>query len=358
MALNIVRIWVRERLVGRILATSDSNIAVDNLLPGLHQMGIRVIRIGRPAAIREDLQSLSLENVGAELVPEMRFLEQQKALGRAEVVCATCSGAASEILEKFQFGAVLLDEAAQCTEPSAIVSLTRGAGILVLCGDHKQLPPTIICREAEQDGLALSLFDRLAKRQEQAHAQQLQEQRLQLQHGVAPMTSLLPEQYAPLLLDVQYRSHPAIAHFPSLMFYEGRVRSGVSRSARPPPSGYTWPNPEVPIAFHPCNNAAEAREGVSYSNYSEAAEVHRIVSGLLGGQQASDCRRYGGRPPTLRPQDIGIVTPYASQVRCNTTHYLTVLCCVLVCTYIYIYDPTTNIFFCYCFFCLLFFLLI
>ena len=32
---------------------------------------------------------------------------------------------------------------------------------LVLVGDHCQLPPTVASREAEADGLGISLFDRL-----------------------------------------------------------------------------------------------------------------------------------------------------------------------------------------------------
>ena len=31
----------------------------------------------------------------------------------------------------------------------------------MLAGDHKQLPPTITCREAEIGGLGITLFDRL-----------------------------------------------------------------------------------------------------------------------------------------------------------------------------------------------------
>ena len=47
-------------------------------------------------------------------------------LRRAEVICATCAGAGSDILERFSFQACLIDEATQATEPATIVPLTKG----------------------------------------------------------------------------------------------------------------------------------------------------------------------------------------------------------------------------------------
>ncbi len=53
----------------------------------------------------------------------------------------------------------------------------------------------------------------------------------------------------PLLLDIQYRSHPAIAVFSSHTFYDAKVRSMVDPALRPPPSGIDWPCPEFPLLF-------------------------------------------------------------------------------------------------------------
>ena len=38
-----------------ILATSDSNIAVDNLVEGCANVGLRAVRLGRPEQIRPEL---------------------------------------------------------------------------------------------------------------------------------------------------------------------------------------------------------------------------------------------------------------------------------------------------------------
>ena len=109
----------------------------------------------------------------------------------------------------------------QATEPAVCVPLARGVRTIALFGDHKQLPPTVICREAELAGLGVSLFDRLVSA------------------GACE----------PLLLDTQYRMHPVLAHHPSQVFYGGLLRSGTRASARLPPPGFPWPNPAIGLAF-------------------------------------------------------------------------------------------------------------
>lgn len=59
---------------------------------------------------------------------------------------------------------VLVDEAGQCTEPDAYVPLAlnpRRARV-VLCGDHKQLRPTVLEQQAELLQLNISMLERLA----------------------------------------------------------------------------------------------------------------------------------------------------------------------------------------------------
>lgn len=63
-------------------------------------------------------------------------------------MCVTCIGAGGGILDKGMpaFQCVLLDEAAQATEAASLVPVVKGCKSLVMCGDHHQLPPTILHR--------------------------------------------------------------------------------------------------------------------------------------------------------------------------------------------------------------------
>ena len=66
------------------------------------------------------------------------------------MVVATCNGAGEARLRSQRFRVVVLDEASQATEASSLVPLVKGAECLVLAGDQKQLPPTVLSQRAVQ----------------------------------------------------------------------------------------------------------------------------------------------------------------------------------------------------------------
>ncbi len=276
-AVALVQMWLRNRTCP-ILCTSDSNIAVDNLVDGLSRAGVRVARIGRPEAVRQDLMQYMVESIagiepGCSWSKDQQYQAVNGVLRRAEVICATCAGAGSDILERFSFQACLIDEATQATEPATVVPLTKGCSQVVLIGDQKQLPPTIISRDADAAGLGTSLFERMLAR------------------GIRAF-----------MLKVQYRMHPAIASFPSKAFYSDELLSGTPPSARRAPMGFDWPVPAVPLAFVDVPDGYERSDGSSQTNPVEAQKIVNVVKKLVQGHD-------------VLPADIGIVTPYAAQVR-------------------------------------------
>ena len=300
---------------GPILACAESNVAVDNLLEGLLNLGVQAIRFGRPVKVRESLRDATLdaqvskhpkqdeiafireetEGMRSKLhdlkgkdkglahrdinknYREIRELEQRitdDVLASAEVLCTTNIGAGHFTLSNRKFSIVLIDEATQATEPSALVPIVKGARQLILVGDHRQLPPTVTSQRAEEGGLDIPLFERLLSNGLPAH-----------------------------MLTTQYRMHPTIREFPSARFYENRLEDGCSSSDRPPVAGFLWPDWDKPVAFVPVHGAEiEEEVGSSRSNMDEAATVIQIVNDLLS-------------PGDLSPEDIGIISPYAGQVR-------------------------------------------
>lgn len=266
-----------------ILATSDSNIAVDNLVEGCAAVGLQVVRLGRPEAIRPELLRFCIDRPPSSYSsggsrehnggnPAQAFKERMKALKKAQIVCCTCIGSGGDILDAMTFDRVLVDEATQATEPAVLVPLMRGCRQLVLVGDHCQLPPTVLSTRAEEEGHGVPLFSRMVA------------------CGVPPF-----------MLDTQYRMHPCIAMFPSDLFYGGKLLNGVSAPERRPLAGFPWPREEFPVAFVPVKGT-EMDDGVSKMNEAEAAAACDAVAALLSGGQCT-------------PSDIAVVTPYAAQAR-------------------------------------------
>ena len=313
-AVRILAAWARNG-AGPVLAVADSNVAVDNLLEGLLEQGVKAIRLGQPVKVRESLREATMaaqmeehhlredvdtiielnENAMRRLPAlkgkekglahrdikkgwkEVRRIENQMRddiLEHAQVICATCVGAGGRLLDSRRFPLVLLDEATQATEPASLIPLTKGARHVVLVGDHHQLPPTVISRRAEEDGLACSLFERLVSLG-------------------APST----------MLTTQYRMHPVIREWPSERFYGGQLEDGILAEERVAPAGFVWPDWNAPVAFIPVDGAEDTSpDGASKQNMDEAGLAVRVVDMLLSGND-------------ITPHDIGVVTPYSGQVR-------------------------------------------
>jgi AAA domain len=140
---------------------------VDNLLEGCATIGLRVVRLGRPEAIRPELlrfcldrptssgngngnESFANESSSGGAQSGLSYKERMRQLKNAQVVCCTCIGSGGDILDAMTFDRILVDEATQATEPAVLVPLMRGCRSLVLVGDHCQLPPTVISSRAEE----------------------------------------------------------------------------------------------------------------------------------------------------------------------------------------------------------------
>ncbi|XP_035673963.1 uncharacterized protein LOC118414200 [Branchiostoma floridae] len=264
----------------KILAVAETNEGVDNIIQKLLDRNVpqeQILRVGQPEKVRYGLRHLTLdkryddkygsgESRGGRKKPQ----GIKAILSKANIICTTCIGAGSQVLQQMTFRRVLVDEAAQATEPAVLCALSHGCQQVCLIGDDQQLPPLVQSEDAQE--LKISLFERWRGQRLQVH-----------------------------LLDTQYRMHPAMSAFPSQHFYNGQIKDGVEASARRPPSGFDWPNQNMPVSFVNVSSRETSR-GTSKFNDEEVKIVIAMTEQLLEGGD-------------IREDDIGIVSPYKAQIK-------------------------------------------
>ncbi|RUS27314.1 hypothetical protein BC938DRAFT_483436 [Jimgerdemannia flammicorona] len=251
---------------------------------------------------------------------------------------------------------LLIDEASQATEPETLIPLSllldpegpRGNVQFVLCGDHHQLGPIIASPLARSQGLAISLLERLMTTRalyrdhpdDRSHVKRVSAAGTGTRMGSDSVAGPNPALHniRPCFTNLvrNYRSHRDMLVVPSGLFYhdtlepfaDPRVSHSVIRAGW---SGL--PNPAVPmVAIHVAGERndvlAEAARGdgrVGWWNYREAVRVVSVIKSLVwqresgegvevGGQDGDETGR-NGREPVVRPQDVGVITPFREQVK-------------------------------------------
>jgi len=316
-----ISLTVKEE--NQVLVCAPSNAAVDLLADRLDEKGLDVVRMGHPARVTE----LSLgKTLDAKIArhssfPELRALrkkmEQVKSMAlkykrhyghnekeqrrllmkeakelksdadmlefyiindvllRCHAVCCTLIGSSHPVLRGRQFKTVFIDEAAQALEPACWVPLLRSSRV-IFAGDHQQLPPTIKSREAAQQGLAKTLFEKAMERQK----------------GAATM------------LEVQYRMHEDIMTFSSKYFYKDQLVAHESVKA-----ALLRPN-QSPVEFLDtagCGyHETQDTETLSRFNDEEARLLIHRIEQLVEEVGAEEWLHQGIR--------IGIIAPYSAQI--------------------------------------------
>lgn len=310
----------------KVLACAPSNLAVDNIFERLLAGGEKAVRLGHPARVLPNLREHTLDLMVANhgdmrlvrkltreafqkfrqaarftrakpapgekremrdearaLLADARRVEAQvvqSILDDADVLCATLTGLDSEVLGQRQFDLAVIDEACQSTEPACWIPLLRCERLL-LAGDHCQLPPTVVSRDAAAAGFGVSLFERLMGTAGEQVSRQL---------------------------TVQYRMHESIMTFSSDHFYQSTLsahHSVASHRLDDLPHVVASAVGELPIEFIDTAGAGFDEQlepdGESRLNLGEAKLVCRKARELLDA----------GLPPS----DFAVIAPYAAQVR-------------------------------------------
>ncbi|KAL6839015.1 hypothetical protein ACP4OV_031175 [Aristida adscensionis] len=314
----------------RVLVTAPSNAAIDNMVEKLSSTGLNVVRVGNPSRISPSVASRSLgeivnrrlekftyefERKKSDLRRDLKHCVQDdslaagirqllKQLGKnfkkkeketikdvlsnADVVLSTNVGAADPLIRGIGcFDLVIIDEAGQAIEPSCWIPILQGKRC-ILAGDHRQLAPVVLSREAMEGGLGMSLLER---------------------------ASSLHDELLSTKLTIQYRMHDSIASWSSNEMYGGQLKSSPSVASRLlvdyPFIKVTWmtrcalllldtrmPHGSLNID---CEESLDPAGTGSFYNNGEADIVAKHVLNLI------QC----GVPPT----SIAVQSPYVAQVQ-------------------------------------------
>jgi len=307
----------------QVLVCAPSNAAVDLLADKLDAKGLDVVRIGHPARVTE----LSLgKTLDAKIArhssfPELRALrkkmEQVKSMAlkfkrnfghhekeqrrlllteakvlksdadmlefyiindvllNCNAVCCTLIGSSHPVLRGRRFKTVFIDEAAQALEPACWVPLLRSSRV-IFAGDHQQLPPTIKSREAAQQGLAKTLFEKAIEGQPDSAT----------------------------MLEVQYRMHEDIMKFSSKYFYQDQLVAHESVKA-----ALLRPN-QSPVEFLDTAGCGyqEIQDTETLSRFNEEEArllIHRLEQ-LVEEVGTEEWLQEG--------LTMGIIAPYSAQI--------------------------------------------
>eukprot|EP00826_Nyctotherus_ovalis_P063676 TRINITY_DN9339_c0_g1_i7.p1 TRINITY_DN9339_c0_g1~~TRINITY_DN9339_c0_g1_i7.p1 ORF type:complete len:678 (-),score=233.56 TRINITY_DN9339_c0_g1_i7:92-2125(-) len=280
----------------KVIACCPSNVAVDNLLRELHYIkeNMEICRLGINEKMHDDATEFSLEAQVASRNTTHIVYATKKIIEGSKVILGTTAGISdyqawkhlTKLHEQGQSFVVVIDEAAQATEPTCWVPL-KIASKLVLAGDHMQLPPTVKCEDIKND-LGITLFERLFN-----------------SYGNDP-------KYATTLVE-QYRMCPTIMGWTSGEMYEGKLQAASMVKERRLMYA-RWAEikrlnlPEVNMLVDKdmvmIDTARQGRKEADDAGYSKCnpgeVEIIRVLVALLA--------------KIIPPESIGIISPYRSQV--------------------------------------------
>jgi predicted DNA helicase len=280
-------------------------MAVDWISEQLQNRGISVLRIGNPSRVDDKMLSSTYERrfeshpmydtlwgmrktvrelyrtnkdkarAVKEKAEALEYEIRESLFSDSRVVACTLVGAANPILYGRNFQSLFIDEAAQALEAACWIPITKSHRV-IFAGDHKQLPPTIKCFEAERAGLSHTLMEKLAE--------------------TKPM--------AVSLLNVQYRMHESIMRFSSDWFYDGKLKAADEVKCR---GVLDFENPLEWI------NTEEFSFKEDYLSQS-AGRVNRMEGELTIALLSQFIEKIGPDRVKEEQIDFGIISPYKEQV--------------------------------------------
>jgi len=260
---------------------------------------------------QHDLKTLKGQNKGLAcrdrgmLVGQIKRLQNdmtQEILDKADVICSTLISCGSDALIGRRFPIIVIDEATQATEPRSLIAVQKlecsNEAKLILVGDHNQLPPTVLSKEAELKGLKLSLFDRIIKEN--------------------------IENINYMMLQTQYRMHPVLRAFPSKEFYRNKLMDGPNCISNPPHMSKIFDFTKCPLVYIDSSGQSSkfnSDDMLKPNNETDRKEKEYLDSGSKYNKYEIDLIKYiltnyvEDNIKLNNRFNIGIISPYSGQVK-------------------------------------------
>lgn len=307
----------------QVMVCAQSNMAVDWIAEKLTDRGVNVLRIGNPSrvtdkmladtyerrfeshplyshlwGIRRNIREIYDSTSGSrdarhqkiarlkEKAAELEYQINESLFSEARVIACTLTGSASHLLFAKRFGTLFIDEAAQALEASCWIAAQK-ADRIILAGDHRQLPPTIKCPEAQEGGLDHTLMQQIVENKPRCVS----------------------------LLTVQYRMCEGIMQFPNQQFYEGKLTSDPSVKYR---SILDW---DTPIEWIDACDEQQETDVLQTETFAEEVSLDGVsrVNPAEAQLTLDTLHRYFekiGKERILYERiDVGLISPYKGQVR-------------------------------------------
>lgn len=310
-----------------VFVTAPSNTACDNLLERLIDKDLNALRFGHPARITDALREHTLDfklalhplsrEIGHAQVELVRLLkkreryEDRRSPGRdaerevksriselqddifrlkkeiftrvmreTEVFVGTPTSIQDRSIRDKDFDLLVIDEATQATEPMTWIPMTRAKKV-VMAGDHFQLPPTVRSKEAEEQGLGITLFERYY--------------------------DLLGTD-SKQLLELQYRMNEKIMGFSSREFYKGLLVADASVKD------------QTLALLKGVEDCAETREPLLFIDTAGKGFEEKLEEGSESRYNPEEAGLVLERLTRMLalgvpPSEIAVISPYSAQVR-------------------------------------------
>ncbi|RUS29895.1 AAA domain-containing protein [Jimgerdemannia flammicorona] len=209
---------------------------------------------------------------------------ERRLLAGVRVIFSTVGCTGRRIMDPVLKNAhtVIVDEATQLPEAVTALLFRRTLSRLILAGDHKQLPATVISPLAKDNLYGRSLFERLK----------------------------LSQHTSSFLLDIQYRMRPEISEFPTRVFYGGQLKDWEGLVEKQPMPWHIAVTAAGQRLFPPFAvidlDSIEIKDpfGTSIYNETEADFIANYITHFANVLVPTHNMVVG----------IGVVTPYVAQV--------------------------------------------